>query len=385
MTDSSDTIVVSSSDEEYPPRKVVMGIYIDINKDLILCFQKVKSIFMGNMVGITLTPISKVDQHKSEEKSAYVCVISDEDDSITEIIDIPQTKIRKDIKENCESSHWDKNEVEQNLDRKSVVDGEKRKHVQNFESIEIIDSLENTEENEDICMITDEVDNNSKHEENTNKMDVTNDNINKKDNVTFEDTRNEESSIISDSNIEYSCFQSNEESSLNADNVVTPNILINKMSLVSNLESSNDNDCCKEFSNSNFMVKFVEICERILENTEYDISKNIEKLRQYYKKCEPKLVGCQDFKKLMENNIKRAQLSPAQAVISFGEVFMHVKDLFAVDTVEVTKKNKIKLKKLEHTIRILVNKIKELEDAEIDFSDEENSSYIQLERYWFFF
>lgn len=165
-----------------------------------------------------------------------------------------------------------------------------------------------------------------------------------------------------------------------SENIDLHNQVTSSESKINEASSSKDDSDTKK-SNTFLIESFIEKCTFILNGSEYDISKKVEVLRKYYKKCEHQLIECADFKKLIEANLKRVDSSISQALICFGEVFMHVKDLFQVNTVEVTKKEKIKLTKLEHAIKLLVKQIKDLEEVEVDFADEEDSSYMQLERH----
>ncbi|KAJ8934395.1 hypothetical protein NQ314_013436 [Rhamnusium bicolor] len=138
-------------------------------------------------------------------------------------------------------------------------------------------------------------------------------------------------------------------------------------------------------SNSSHVAleNFLNICEESINNSQYEHLKNIKfpTLRKYYKRCSVKLRESSNFLRLIEENLQSVQKSPAAAVISFNEVFQYVKELVDAESIEVSEENKIKLKKLEKTIKLLVARIKHLENKEIDFDDEEDSSYLMLDRY----
>lgn len=281
---------------------------------------------MGNLKGITLTPIAKERNIPESGTSSFVCIISDEDDASkdSEVIEISSMKVDNKEGNQEESKNVD---IEMGEDSKSIHDNVIQK--QNINRIDVGDNPTNNNGNvQESCDIAE--------------------NLEHKKNISSGNNENEPINLLN--------------------------------SNLTELNFVEDTSTSKIPTNSNLVEIFIETCNNVLRDSEYDIVRKFEVFEQYYKRCEPKLIRCPDFKQLIDNNIKKAKLSPSQAIISFGKVFMHVKDLAAVNTVEVTKKEKIKLKKLEGTIRQLVKKIKDLESAEVDFSDEEDSAYLQLDR-----
>ncbi|XP_018571439.1 uncharacterized protein LOC108911089 [Anoplophora glabripennis] len=131
------------------------------------------------------------------------------------------------------------------------------------------------------------------------------------------------------------------------------------------------------------LENFLKVCEKSIVNSQYEHlkDKQFSILRKYYKKCGAKLNESSNFLKLMEENMIRAEKSPATAVISFNEIFQYVKEVVDTESIEVSEEHRIKLKKLEKAIKLLVMRIKQLENSELDFDDEEDSTYLQLDRY----
>lgn len=130
------------------------------------------------------------------------------------------------------------------------------------------------------------------------------------------------------------------------------------------------------------LENFLTVCEESIVNSQYEHLKDKQFiiLRKYYKKCGAKLSESSDFMKLMEENMNRARKSAATAVISFNEIFQYVKEVVDTESIEVSEEHRIKLKKLEKTIKLLLMKIKHLENSELNFDEEEDSSYLQLDR-----
>ncbi|CAG9837365.1 unnamed protein product [Diabrotica balteata] len=149
-----------------------------------------------------------------------------------------------------------------------------------------------------------------------------------------------------------------------------------------------DNQPCSSTSagkpSNTFLIKrFLAIVDRNLKNTKYvTILEKFPKFRTLYNKCIEHLGTSTDFQQRLTENIAKAKKSSTQSVLCFNEVFQHLKEAVKFGTIEVdSREDLIKLKKLEKTIKRLVVIIKRLEETEIDFDLEEDSSYLQLERY----
>lgn len=342
---------------------------------------------MGNLFGVTITPVSKLKESKS------VCLISDDedDDSDPEIEEILEDNtLNKTSGVTCNEEINNKsNEIHDNKDCEIVS-------VTSAPDIIDITNSEHTETqtvngNKEIEVIPDDkiddIDDFAKKSNDTVSVKITEQIID----ITENNEDNDEGSFmevneeLNDTNFNIETKLDNESTSTSAaaqqSEEKTDDLLIAKSE--TSITSVDVLDESSKLSSTILIENFLELCKNMLMNTEYDLNKQFELLKQYYKKSEKELIKCEDFKKFIENNIKKAKSTPHQTVISFGEVFKHVKDLAEINAIEVTKKQKLKLKKLEFAIKLLVGKIKDLENAEIDFDDEEDSSYLQLERYFF--
>ncbi|KAF7268156.1 hypothetical protein GWI33_018620 [Rhynchophorus ferrugineus] len=82
-----------------------------------------------------------------------------------------------------------------------------------------------------------------------------------------------------------------------------------------------------------------------------------------------------DIKKSVNSNAANC------AVISFHKVCKELKAHIYQTTVEIEEDDVRKVKMLEKTIHLLTKKIKQLEETEVNFEADNNSAYIQLDRY----
>ncbi|XP_072390460.1 uncharacterized protein Daxx isoform X2 [Diabrotica undecimpunctata] len=135
-------------------------------------------------------------------------------------------------------------------------------------------------------------------------------------------------------------------------------------------------------SNKFLLKKFLGIVERNIKHTKYvTILEKFPMLRTFYNKCIDEFETSTGFQRILTENIAKAKKSSIQSVLCFNEVFQHLKEAVKTGSIEVDREQLIKLKKLEKTIKRLVVIIKRLEETEIDFDLEEDSSYLQLGRY----
>lgn len=332
------------------------------------------------MTGITITPVKK--PIKEKKKQPDICIISDEDElseekSSDEDIEINDTCEQTKNSQNIESDRKNGIEKSINVDYEMVPANEAAKVI---DITDVEDYPKNNEENDDVIELEDKNEEENETdlggvvdeilEKGDNNLQCENQIANNKDQLD-EKCQNE----VEKSNL----VQHEKKSFSMGDTVNNSAVSFNKIRSMPCDQSPKETYVCK-LSSSELVYDFLATCKKNLENTEYNLNNQFDMLEQYYKKCDPKFVESDDFKKFIEINLKKAKVSSPQAVISFGEVFAHLKDLNKMGTVEVTKKNKLKLKKMEHTIKLLVKKIKELENADVDFSDEEDSSYIKLNR-----
>ncbi|XP_076255487.1 uncharacterized protein LOC143193278 [Rhynchophorus ferrugineus] len=108
-------------------------------------------------------------------------------------------------------------------------------------------------------------------------------------------------------------------------------------------------------------------------------------IQKYFNKCEG-YVKQGEFYQLLNNctdDIKKSVNSNAAncAVISFHKVCKELKAHIYQTTVEIEEDDVRKVKMLEKTIHLLTKKIKQLEETEVNFEADNNSAYIQLDRY----
>ncbi|GJQ82547.1 hypothetical protein Trydic_g13002 [Trypoxylus dichotomus] len=81
-----------------------------------------------------------------------------------------------------------------------------------------------------------------------------------------------------------------------------------------------------------------------------------------------------------------SQTSSLQAISTFNDIYQHLKNKLRIQTdignsSENSSKHEVIIAKLEHTFRKVQKVIKKLEEAEVDFDDEEDSNYLKMQRY----
>ncbi|CAG9822761.1 unnamed protein product [Phaedon cochleariae] len=215
------------------------------------------------------------------------------------------------------------------------------------------------------------------------KKELASDTTNKNDEVELEgkNIANDTFEIINESSDEPN---SGKEDSLDKENksenvASSGNNTKNDVSMpTTSTETSND---CKP-SNTLLLESFICLCEKSIKNSKFQVlSDRFPVFWKYYETCETELGESSNFKQMIQVNMEKAQKSTALTVISFNEIFQHLKELVEAESIEVSNETLIKLKKLKKTIKQLLAHIKKLEESEVDFSDEENSIYLQLDRY----
>lgn len=107
-------------------------------------------------------------------------------------------------------------------------------------------------------------------------------------------------------------------------------------------------------------------------------------MKKYFKKS-GSYVNDQVFLTLLKQTYQGISSAPTcdvanSAVLAFHRVFQHLKTHMQQSMIEIEEDHVRKVKKLEKIIRLLQKKIKQLEETEVDFNDEEDSSYIILDR-----
>nr|CAI5853913.1 unnamed protein product [Callosobruchus analis] len=155
--------------------------------------------------------------------------------------------------------------------------------------------------------------------------------------------------------------------------------------VTNDIKESHTKNTQENSGSSNVLLdQFLEICGKRVEGSKFKklAEEKFPILKRFYKKSDEMLNASPGFKKLLLKSIHKTEnASPERATIIFNEVFMFIKEIADASSIEVDKETRLKLKKLEHCMKLLKKKIKKLEVAELDFDEEENSSYIQLDRY----
>ncbi|CAH1998708.1 unnamed protein product [Acanthoscelides obtectus] len=333
MCDSE--IISLSSDEELPkspPRK------------------KIKPTYLG---AITITPIKKEKYVKSKSKDDIV-VLSDDDSN-----DVAITK-------GSEPSNKDKNGVDQTntnerlgdvitntlnevtiIRKNATLDSKSTEKISTNGNIKVVDKVD------EICEIT-------------------------------ESDSEEESSSGKENHSQLENEGKNEDSNSKQSIETSPNEV--EDGRMTDESKANQTQSTQSHSDTTkpLLDQFLTICGKRMEGSKF-IKLADEKfpiLRRFYKKCDDVLNKNSEFKKLLLKCLNKSEnASPEKATIAFNEVFTFVKEIADVSSIEVDKETRLKLKKLEHCMKALKKKIKKLEVAEIDFDDEEDSVYLQLDRY----
>lgn len=131
---------------------------------------------------------------------------------------------------------------------------------------------------------------------------------------------------------------------------------------------------------------FVESVKEKLVGSEFQelLPKKVPIIQKYFKKSASR-VNEKDFLTLMTKTtetIRNAPNSEAanKAVIGFHKVFESLKSYIHNSTIDIEADHLPKVKKLEKIIKLLRKKIKQLDEAEVDFDADENSAYLMCDR-----
>lgn len=138
----------------------------------------------------------------------------------------------------------------------------------------------------------------------------------------------------------------------------------------------------KKPPNMILLGQFLKIIEEKTQEEKYTVIRDkIPLLLNYYSKREDTLGDSNDFKNLLLSCSQKAEKSAALAVKGFHDVYQYLKEQVHVDSIEVEKHYVPHIQKLEKAIKQLIKVIKQLEEQEVDFDQEEDSSFLKLERY----
>lgn len=125
---------------------------------------------------------------------------------------------------------------------------------------------------------------------------------------------------------------------------------------------------------------FLDRCLKSTLGTKYDLSFKIPDITKLFKNLPEERVLSADFKLNLEEFMEMAEKGSREATLGFHKCYTYFKQSSPGSFYFDSKDDVNKLKMLEICIKKLQNKIKKIEEEEVDFSDDENSSYIKLDR-----
>ncbi|XP_044265258.1 death domain-associated protein 6-like isoform X2 [Tribolium madens] len=132
----------------------------------------------------------------------------------------------------------------------------------------------------------------------------------------------------------------------------------------------------------NLLEEFLDVCTKSMRDSKYAdrVFPKYQKMRKSFNKCE-EIHNDPNFHRTLQDFTESAKGSAPEAVVSFQRLYSYILDHIKGDSVEVPEENLPKIRKLEKTLKKLMKVIRRLEEAEVDFNDEEDSTYMKLDRY----
>ncbi|GLV43749.1 Daxx-like protein [Carabus blaptoides fortunei] len=109
--------------------------------------------------------------------------------------------------------------------------------------------------------------------------------------------------------------------------------------------------------------------------------KKIPAMKERYLQAHPDFVNDKKFVKLLFENSERMEQKPANAILYFNNVWEELGVLKETDNVELTDRQAMHIKKLNVSLLRINKKIKKIEEKPVNWDDDGDSTYIQLERY----
>ncbi|KAF2880828.1 hypothetical protein ILUMI_25342 [Ignelater luminosus] len=106
-------------------------------------------------------------------------------------------------------------------------------------------------------------------------------------------------------------------------------------------------------------------------------------IKTYFKKVKHYSYNQEEFLEIIRSSSKKISTNPKQIILCFGEVYQWLKSSylnFKKEQFDIVKNRRI-IKRYDKALIGIRRKLRELENAEIDWDDEEDSVYIQYERY----
>ncbi|RZC42560.1 Daxx domain containing protein [Asbolus verrucosus] len=128
--------------------------------------------------------------------------------------------------------------------------------------------------------------------------------------------------------------------------------------------------------------QFLETCAGSIRGSKYEsrLLTKFPKMRKHFNNCNS-LHEEPNLKQMLQEQIGSAKFSAPDAVISFQRIYSYLLDNINGTSIEISEENLRKIRKLERTCKLLLKKLKQLEETELDFSDESDSTYMQIDRY----
>lgn len=129
---------------------------------------------------------------------------------------------------------------------------------------------------------------------------------------------------------------------------------------------------------------------RSVDKTE-DMNKIVTKLEKYYQRAHPEYVNSKSFRKLSKSLADEIKANPKLLYIKLETLIMELKTRRMVESVnveseatdepEIDEKTKKRITQLSDALQKLKKRIRQSEEAEVDWNDELNSKYLITERY----
>lgn len=154
-------------------------------------------------------------------------------------------------------------------------------------------------------------------------------------------------------------------------------------------DEANESEEAEESEEDRF-AEFINLCLEIVnENKKPEhiriITAKAEVVRKMHAKVGPEFCTAPSFQNLLGDSLKRirSRRSDADVVVCFVQVYDELKHRYqdGCAAAASSRTNDKRLANLERLMHKLQRRVQRLEDAEVDFDDEENSHYLQLETY----
>ncbi|KRT80360.1 hypothetical protein AMK59_7941, partial [Oryctes borbonicus] len=157
---------------------------------------------------------------------------------------------------------------------------------------------------------------------------------------------------------------------------------------ITQLDNDKDN-IAKMFEKNAKMQDFINLCLLKItskETKELFISK-LPFCKKLFDRVDEEYIISEEFNAFLEEKRALSENSSLRAITSFNDIYQHLKselknhDDGPSTSSENSSKHEVIIGKLEHALRKVEKVIKKLEEAEVNFDDEEDSSYMKMQRY----